>query len=132
MTRTFKHRIRRLPAFICMAVVAMLALNDIVFLHAHELPNGQVVIHAHPYSKGADAAPLKKHHHSTTEYIAIDQAQLLFPFSFFTLSAVFLYCFSRPAFPIQREVLSLYLRQMPGRSPPIQPEILMNIFAFIG
>ena len=124
MKMTFEHRISQLPAFICIAVVAMLALNDIVFLHAHELPNGEVIIHAHPYSKGSDSAPLKKHHHSTTEYIAIDQVQLLFPFSFFALSAVYSYRRFMPTCPIQREVSQAYLLHVPGRSPPIMNSVL--------
>jgi hypothetical protein len=124
MKMTFKHRIRQLPAFICIAVVAMLALNDIVFLHAHELPNGEVIVHAHPYSKGSDSAPFKKHHHSTTEYIAIDQVQLLFPFSFFALSAIYFYCRVIQTCPIQREVNPVFLLLIPGRSPPRQNSIL--------
>lgn len=128
MIKTFKHRIRQLSAFICMTVVAMLALNDIVFLHAHELPNGQVIVHAHPYSNGADSVPQKKHHHSTTEYITIDHVLLLFPCSFFTLAAVyFCHRFIRGC-PVQRQVTPVYLQRFSGRSPPMRLSLPMILF----
>jgi hypothetical protein len=97
----------------------MLAVNDIVFLHAHELPNGEIIIHAHPYNKDADSAPLKKHHHSTEEYIAIQNIQLLFPFSFFILPAVLFYRKINRTVVVQIIIEQICIHRIPGRSPPL-------------
>jgi hypothetical protein len=32
----------------------LLIVNNIVFLHVHKLPNGEIIVHAHPYNKSND------------------------------------------------------------------------------
>lgn len=118
MKKGFKYRLKLVPAFICIAVVAMLAVNDIVFLHAHELPNGEIIIHAHPYNKSGDSGPLKNHHHSTSEYLDIQNIHLFFPFFVLSLPVIVSHCFSNQSFFLQHVFPQVCLSRETGRSPP--------------
>jgi hypothetical protein len=61
--------------FSCILAVLILGLlfNNSVNWHYHQLPNGNVVEHAHPYAKfpGSDL-PFQKHQHSDIEYLILD------------------------------------------------------------
>lgn len=46
--------------------------NSIVNVHSHQLENGEVVTHAHPFDHQDDDAPFKSHQHSNFEYIVLD------------------------------------------------------------
>lgn len=34
--------------------ISMVIINIIVFLHAHKLDSGKIIVHAHPYNKNQD------------------------------------------------------------------------------
>ena len=62
--------------FSVLLIFSTLALfwNNAVNWHYHQLPNGIVVEHAHPYNKsdsGADS-PYQNHRHSDLEYLILD------------------------------------------------------------
>ncbi|MDD4190313.1 MAG: hypothetical protein PHI28_03220 [Mangrovibacterium sp.] len=118
MKMAFTYRIRRILACICLGVVVMLIVNDIVFLHAHELSNSGMIIHAHPYNKKADSAPLKEHHHATADYIAIQISQILFPCVVISLPAVLFYFRASYSSAYRMITGQLHLPGIPGRSPP--------------
>ena len=54
----------------------LLIVNNIVFLHVHKLPNGEIIVHAHPYNKSNDTEPIKNHTHSNREYLVLDQLKI--------------------------------------------------------
>ncbi len=65
------------PAFRAAAVVQLLALlwaiaNISVYSHAHFDATGKMVVHAHPFSQGADSeGPPAKHTHARSEFITL-------------------------------------------------------------
>ena len=65
---------KRLLSFILIGTTLALFWNNAVNWHYHQLPNGIVVEHAHPYSKPASSHgnPFEKHHHSDFEYLILD------------------------------------------------------------
>lgn len=90
MKLTFKHKMTKMAAGILAVVFGLFILNNVVFLHAHKLSNGQIIVHAHPYNKCSDSAPLKSHPHTTAEFYHLSHIQLLFfvPFIFFTVQLI--------------------------------------------
>ncbi len=65
---------KRLLSFVLILFTLALFFNNAVNWHYHQLPNGIVVEHAHPYGKSSSAsgAPFEKHHHSDFEYLILD------------------------------------------------------------
>jgi hypothetical protein len=61
--------------FSCILAVLILGLlfNNSVNWHYHQLPNGSVVEHAHPYAKfPVSDSPFQQHRHSDIEYLILD------------------------------------------------------------
>ena len=80
--KTFVRNITRKFGIICMiGIIGLLTINNVMFLHSHQLANGNIITHAHPYNKSDDSAPIKSHHHSKTELIFLENLQLLFIFT---------------------------------------------------
>lgn len=75
MPKWFKHSI-----FIALTVlVGGLILNNVLFMHIHLLPDGEIVVHAHPFSNGHKTSePVNQHEHSDSEYNFFDSLLLLF------------------------------------------------------
>ncbi len=65
---------KKLLSFALIVFTLGLLFNNSVNRHFHQLPNGIMVEHAHPYSKGTSSAdsPYQKHHHSDLEYLILD------------------------------------------------------------
>ena len=80
--KPFVKNITRKVAIICMiGIIGLLTINNVVFLHSHQLANGKIITHAHPYNKSNDSAPIKSHHHSKIELTFLVNLQLLFIFT---------------------------------------------------
>lgn len=92
-TRIMKCRPNRWLKMIRMilgvAIIGMLIVKDITFLHAHKSSDGYVLVHAHPFDKKNDPAPFKMHRHTHAELFLI-QNLLLFCFvGVFVLDTLF-------------------------------------------
>ncbi|HTN68787.1 MAG TPA: hypothetical protein VLZ33_04925, partial [Dysgonamonadaceae bacterium] len=70
-------------------LTGILIVNIIVFTHIHQLDDGTIVEHAHPYKKADDSAPLKTHHHSNAELFLFQNSNILFITGFIVLGMVF-------------------------------------------
>lgn len=70
----FLNLMKKLLSYILIVFTLGLLFNNSVNWHFHQLPNGIVVEHAHPYSKGTSSgdSPYEKHHHSNLEYLILD------------------------------------------------------------
>ncbi|WP_234735136.1 hypothetical protein [Tellurirhabdus bombi] len=62
---------RRLIARILLIIFSMMMVNGIVFRHAHKLPSGRVIIHAHPYWP-INKSPYQPNTHTTQELFWLD------------------------------------------------------------
>lgn len=65
--------LKSLFVLLLLGILGYALSNQITNKHAHMLADGTIIQHAHPYQKSNDAAPFKKHHHSSWEYVLIDQ-----------------------------------------------------------
>ncbi len=99
-------------------IMAMLIFNQSANIHSHQLADGSVVTHAHPYQKTSDNAPEESHHHNLKEFVFFDHLSLLF-----TVIAVLV---AALLFTFQEKYLSLItshirrsdVRLIFGRDPP--------------
>lgn len=62
---------------LCSAFIFQVVTRTL-YLHAHQIANGQIIIHAHPYDKSSDKTPFKSHHHSGAGYVFWGQYNILF------------------------------------------------------
>ena len=113
-------------SFILIIFTLALFFNNAVNWHYHQLPNGIVIEHAHPYEKPSSSAgyPVENHHHSDIEYLILDlifASGLIIILAFVGLE-LFLHFRKRlvvrelPAIPIHKHSLSPPLRGPPSIS----------------
>ncbi|RNC66194.1 hypothetical protein [Proteiniphilum sp. X52] len=127
MKLAFRNSIAKQIARLLIAVLGLFILNNAVFLHAHRLSDGQVILHAHPYKKSQDPAPVKTHHHTAAELFVLAQLQFLF-FVLVTLTATLLRMGCKRVFSYLYPSLHLKcFEKSRGRSPPSQPGMDLQI-----
>jgi hypothetical protein len=65
--------IRNIPSKIAaislIVIVGIHSLNSLVYTHRHQLADGTIITHAHPFDKSSDTDPFKSHYHSTVELV---------------------------------------------------------------
>lgn len=105
--------------FLVIGIMALIVANKAVFLHTHQLANGTLIAHAHPFDRSNDTNPHKSHHHTQTELVFLDSFKILYPI-FLVLLAVCLSPISSrsPAvIPTQYSSACIFIYQ--GRAPPL-------------
>jgi hypothetical protein len=71
--------IKKYFALLLVGIVGLLVLNNALFSHNHRLPNGSVVVHAHPFSKSNQPdLPLQSHQHTKFQLLFLDSLLVLF------------------------------------------------------
>ncbi len=60
------------------SIMAMLFVNQILNMHTHVLPDGEVITHSHPYSKSGKNGTFPGHNHTNCEYHILSHVYLLF------------------------------------------------------
>lgn len=105
-------------ALLMVTVIAMLTFNQSVNLHTHQLADGTIVSHAHPYNKTSDSAPVKNHHHTLAEFLILQHFEILFLSLF--IAIVLLYTTQLVKRKTQKEfyLKAHYIHYAPGRAPP--------------
>jgi len=63
--------IRKCIAYVALTAFLLSLVNRVRNYHLHRLPNGQVVVHAHPYKKD-NTSPFQQHKHSAFEMFWLD------------------------------------------------------------
>ena len=112
------QRILKAFAIVQVIMILMITLNNALFLHKHILPNGDIIVHAHPYHKSSDNSPFQSHHHSAKELFIISGIAILYLISVLSISSIsefHKYCF--PALR-SKQVPSVLLLHKFGRAPP--------------
>lgn len=66
--------LRQLLAILLLPLILLLYFNRMANWHYHQLSNGIVIEHAHPYPKTSDSRsyPFADHHHTDSEYYYLD------------------------------------------------------------
>jgi len=112
---------RRALAFGMLLLWGYVISLNIVFRHAHRLPDGRVISHVHPYKAKADKGPFSSNPHSKSELAWLDTVS----------NTPFLADFT-PVFELQPAIVyeepaayfyncsfhSEYLDNIPSRGPP--------------
>jgi len=57
-------------AAVLLVLFGLLTINNTIYQHRHILPDGTVIIHAHPFKTNPDGSPVK-HTHTANEYIIL-------------------------------------------------------------
>lgn len=74
---------KRIFSIALMALVGGLIFNNALFMHIHLLPDGEIVVHAHPFNaEEKTTEPINQHEHSDSEYSFFDSLLLLFSADF--------------------------------------------------
>ncbi len=106
-------------AVLGISIIGMLIINNAVFLHAHKLPNGYVVIHAHPFSKNKDTSPFKVHHHSHAEFFLLHHLQLFFFIGIFLFCGIFFRQFKVFSISDPPAYINVSIHHFSTRGPPV-------------
>jgi len=69
MFRKYHHITSKLIAISLIVVVGIHSLNSFFNTHSHQLADGTIVTHAHPYERGTGSSPFESHHHTATELV---------------------------------------------------------------
>jgi hypothetical protein len=56
--------------------VACFVVNSNLNQHYHKLASGSIVKHAHPYKKEKPSIPFQSHHHSSFEFLLLDNISI--------------------------------------------------------
>ncbi len=88
MAKTIKNIATKFLIFLTIGIVGMFIANQALFVHTHKMADGTIVQHAHPYPKSDDGQPAKTHEHTKSEIFFLQNLQILFVFTFFTLALI--------------------------------------------
>ena len=119
---TYRSAIARL----LLLVQLFMLTNAVVFRHAHRLPNGTIVVHAHPFLPkalgGPGADPVQPNNHSKQELIWLDAlTDVAYPFTeptFFAFQAISFLPPSTAVFAHYQPVISQTFVCFQHRGPP--------------
>ncbi|MBN1416131.1 MAG: hypothetical protein JW973_13600 [Bacteroidales bacterium] len=105
-------------AFLMIGLMCLLIANNVAFTHSHQLSDGTIINHAHPYDKSNDTQPYKSHHHTQTELVFFINVQILFLIALFT---AWLTCINRVSTFMDNPVPTYWQEPaniFKGRAPP--------------
>ena len=77
----FFRRYNKLILLLVFPAICLLFYNNNANWHQHQLDNGGIASHAHPFSKQTESpTPFQKHNHSESEYFILDKIIQFFLF----------------------------------------------------
>lgn len=76
----FFRKIQKYLSTVLLFTLLIVMYNNITNQHRHLLPNGQMVVHAHPFSKNENNESQKQHTHNTNQLLFISLINNLFTF----------------------------------------------------
>jgi hypothetical protein len=80
---SMKQHIQRYALLTAGVVIFLSYVNKAVFTHSHILPDGRIIVHAHPYLKHHEKSdkenvPVRTHHHTPGQYCLLSHHILYF------------------------------------------------------
>jgi hypothetical protein len=80
----------RFIAVLMIAAIGMLVVNHSLFFHFHQLADGSIVAHSHPYTKSAENSQKgdNNHHHTQLQLMFLQALELLFLLTFLTAATI--------------------------------------------
>lgn len=105
--------------YLLLALIVAVTINKVTYSHVHILEDGRLISHAHPYDKSENSQPGKSHHHSSVEFIFLQNLEILF---FIALLAFLFFQVSKQAeriiFPESAHFQGI-LSKPAARAPPV-------------
>ncbi len=112
--------ILKIFSFISLIILLLNIANKVVYTHSHQLANGEIVTHAHPFDKQEDNNPLKSHEHTSIEYVLYDTLKFVFT-SVFTISVLGVFLLNKKKkFFLKSISLQFTLHSKQNKSPPFE------------
>lgn len=111
-------RLVTIIALLLCSVFTYQIVNRALFQHTHQIEDGRVISHAHPYDKSEDSTPFKNHIHTNAELLFLDQVDILFAFIVVLLALVTLLKAVDFVY-VTRRYSQLSLNFKLGRAPPV-------------
>lgn len=68
----YHSTVRRRLAQLLLAGFVLLQVNNVLFRHAHRLPDGRIIVHAHPYNLFGKGGPMLPNNHSAQKLRLLD------------------------------------------------------------
>ncbi len=94
------RKIQKPLSIVLLFALFIVMYNNTVNQHSHRLPNGSLVVHAHPFTKNQNSTPVAKHSHTSSEYTLIS-----FINNIFTLLIFITIVFQEFIFPTTRKFI---------------------------
>lgn len=104
-------------SIICLLSIGLLITNNALFIHTHQLADGEIITHAHPYNKSENSN--QQHKHTNFELFILSQLQI------FVLLSIAGFVFYKSIILIKVELLhkqlSFHISYSLGapRAPPV-------------
>ncbi len=114
---TLGHGKQRVFIYILVAVILFTVINNYFFLHTHQLPDGRVITHAHPF-KSDKSSNNVNHQHSEAELLFIHLINNLL-FTFILLLILLLSTLTLSTFYYKKTNLRFFHKSCCERAPPI-------------
>lgn len=113
------NKITKVFSYLLLAVILFTVANKAFFIHSHQLANGEIVFHQHPFKKANSDSQQSNHQHSDFETVFLSNLDVQV---FFAL-AVILLLLSFTSFNYQSYSAQLIpvneRRRHSGRAPPV-------------
>ncbi len=112
--------VKKTFAIVLLGIIGLLTLNNALFMHLHRLPNGTLIVHAHPFSNTNQADDSSQtHQHTKVELLVISNLLLLFSVGVLVLATSFF----QPKLIARSYSYNLLglntLRNISNRAPPV-------------
>jgi len=99
-------------------IMGIMLINKAIYTHVHVLPDGSVIVHAHPFSKNTENNKGNSHHHSNLDIFLLEMMNVLILSTIITIT---LKLFAQSAQfnpPTEEQLFPSLIPLSPGRAPP--------------
>lgn len=105
-------------SLISLSILLLNIVNKSLYVHSHQLENGEIVTHAHPFNQENDNNPLKSHKHTSLEYLMLSAFDVfLLSFMLFVIT-VFVEVY-KENYILKTVIKQFYFYYKQNKSPPI-------------
>ena len=119
MNITVKQITQKIIVLLMAGIIGLLIANTAVFLHVHQLDDGTIISHAHPYDKSDDTQPFKTHQHSKLDILIIHSLEILFLPLLLVLILVILEKKTAALFDVENSFYLYFFNTVKDRGPPV-------------
>ena len=86
--KTIPNMYSQFLAILLIVTMGVHSLNSFFYTHSHQLADGTIITHAHPFDTNSDTDPIKAHEHSESELVFLAILSYFLPIIVFALLCV--------------------------------------------